>query len=207
MSGQDIVKELTQGRKSRDRYREVMSWLRLLVATALGLVLVLLFLVMKKERPAYYATTTAGTVVPMNALSQPAINQVFLLRWAKIAVRSAYNFTFNNYADHFAAIKNNFTDSGLASFKTALSKSGFLAAVINKKLIVSAIVPDTPVVLFHGEIDGIYTWRIQMPLLITFQSASGSQNQSQYIVSLTVTRVPSLRAPLSGVQIQSFVTS
>ena len=78
--------------------------------------------------------------------------------------------------------------------------------IIKDTLIVSAVATGTAVILQEGPLRDVYTWRIQVPLLITYQGASTSSTQKEIAVSLLVTRVPTDQAP-KGIGIAQVVDS
>jgi intracellular multiplication protein IcmL len=86
-----------------------------------------------------------------------------------------------------------------------LQGSNNLDAVTSKKLIVSAVATGAPVILVQGLMDNRYAWKVQMPMLITYQSASEFSQQS-VVVTLVITRVSTLTSA-RGVGIVQFVVS
>lgn len=52
---------------------------------------------------------------------------------------------------------------------------------------------------------GVYTWLVQMPLLVTYQSASEFSQQNN-IVTMRITRVSTLNSP-RGIGIDQFVVA
>ena len=98
-----------------------------------------------------------------------------------------------------------FTSDGWNQFITALSESNNLDAVKTKKLVVSAVATAAPVILQKGLLNGRYAWRIQMPILVTYQSAS-EFSQQNLNVTMLVTRVDTLNSP-RGIGIAQFISA
>jgi len=88
-------------------------------------------------------------------------------------------------------------------FEMPLQQSNNLDAVKAKKLIVSAVATRAPIILQKGLLNGAYSWRVQMPILVTYQSASEFSQQNN-VVTMLITRVPSLNSP-RGIGISQFV--
>ena len=65
------------------------------------------------------------------------------------------------------------------------------------------MVTRAPVILEERVINGRYAWRIQMPMVINYQSANESYPSST-TVTLTVTRVSTVTSP-RGVGIAQFI--
>ena len=96
-----------------------------------------------------------------------------------------------------------FTPTGWTQFLNALTESNNLEAVKSKKLVVSAVARRTPVIITKGIVKGNYSWVIEVPLLITYQSGS-DYSQTRDTVSLTVQRVSTFNSP-QGIGISQFV--
>ena len=92
-----------------------------------------------------------------------------------------------------------YTASGLRSFNAALASSGLANTVENQHLIINAVVNAPVVILNQGVISGRYHWMLQVPVLLTFESASEKVNKQLY-VEMAVSRVATLNA-LQGIQI------
>ncbi len=186
----------------RDSFRWVLSGLVLMLMLAIILAALVGYKAIFPGQTKYYATMTTGQVIPMPALSEPVVTNDYILQWAALATRAALNLDFVNYNKQLDAASVYFTSSGWDAFSKALDKSGLLASVQNKKLMMNAIIPKSPVIRYTGVIHGRFLWRISMPVLVTFGSAS-DERQRQMEVTLIVSRVPALDTP-EGVQITDF---
>jgi intracellular multiplication protein IcmL len=189
----------------RDNYRKVVGMLLFSVLIMTILVGGLIYLITNPPQPRYFATTTDGRISPLVPLDQPNISQAALLQWANTAAISAYTYNFVNYRQALQDAQAYFTPDGWSAFMGALNSSNNLTAVIAKKLVVSAVATGAPVILQQGILGGIYAWRVQMPMLITYQSASQFSRQS-IIVTMLVTRVSTLNSP-QGIGIAQFVAA
>lgn len=178
----------------RDNYRKVVGMLLLSVLIMTILVAGLIYLITNPPPPRYFATTTDGRISPLVPLDQPNISQSALLQWANTAAISAYTYNFVNYRQALQDAQAYFTPDGWSAFMEALTSSNNLTAVIAKKLVVSAVATGAPVILQQGILGGVYAWRVQMPMLVTYQSASQFSRQS-IIVTMLVTRVSTLNSP------------
>jgi len=203
-----IAKHLQKGEKKHVQYKELMSLLKMLVLLAVVLLLVLLSMVMKPQKQYFYAISDKSKAeLPLSASEQPTLTLDYVVRWAKVAVRKAYNFDFNNHQAVLNSIKPNFTPGAYASFLNAMDASNLISTIDAKQLLMTAIVPSTPVVTYKGKLHNRFTWTMVMPLLLNFESASVPSYQEKKIIRLTVTRVPALEAPYSGIEISRFYTS
>lgn len=189
----------------RDGYRKLLS--------ALLVLLVLLFLSlafniyqsMSKPEPRYFATTTDGRIMQLFPLSDPMLSPNDLLQWAYGAALDAYNYNFVNYREALQQLQNKFTADGWRYYEDALVQSRNLETVLAKKLVVSAVATGTPVILDSAVVSGRYSWRVQIPLLVSYQSPN-ELTQRSVVVTMIVSRVPTVDYP-KGVAVVSFVAT
>ena len=88
----------------------------------------------------------------------------------------------------------------------ALRDSGWAADLVEKKLSVTAVLKGTPIVIRHGVLNGAYSWVINFPLLVSYESASETRKETRAF-TLTVKRVDAdYGAGQAGIAIDSFVT-
>lgn len=186
----------------RDNYRRVLALLLLLSAIGLVCVGLLAFVDYQRPLPKYYATLSNGRVVPMQSLTEPMVTSAYIMEWASLAVRAAYNLDFVNYQAQLQKASAYFTPSGWSAFTNALTASGVISSLQSNKLIMTSVVTSAPIVLDRSIISGHYSWHMQVPLLVTYSSASENRKQS-LVVTLTIMRVSTLDTE-QGIQINSF---
>jgi len=189
----------------RDNYKRVVSSVLFLLIINVSLVGVVFYQIANRPEPQYFATSVDGRVIPLYPLSEPMMAPTELLQWASRVAVAAYSYNFVNYRDALQSVQNNFTPDGWKYFEDALKGARNLESVIAKKLVVSAVATAAPVILDQGVINGRYAWKVQMPLLVTYQSAS-EQTQQPVVVTIVVSRVPTVNMP-RGIAIASFVSS
>jgi len=175
----------------RDQFRRIVSVLLFFLIMGIGLFGAYIFLIYNTPATRYYASTTTGEVIPIESLSEPVVTQDYIVQWSKLVVRSAYTFDFAHSDQQLQAVEPNFTPDGWASFLKAVQDSGFLDVVKQKRLMVSSVINGPPVILDQYIMNGVYTWVVQMPVLILFNSASDHMNR-QFYINLTIKRVPDL---------------
>lgn len=185
--------------QERDQYRGLARWNLILVLVAIALAVVLVFRLTQAKHPGYYATTREGAIKAMVPLDMPLITEEYIRQWASVAVRKSFSFNFSEFDKDLEQVVSLYTPSGMRSFKAALSNSGLANTVENKHLIINAVVNGAVVILNQGVISGRYHWMLQVPVLLTFESASEKMNKQLY-VELAVSRVATLNA-LQGIQI------
>jgi intracellular multiplication protein IcmL len=195
---------LTTGKNNfyRDGYRRLMRIILIASLVAVTLLLVLSYLIFTQPKAKYYASTTTGRVIPIESLSSPVVTSTFIRQWASLAVRSSFNLDFVHYQTQLSKSSFYFVPSGWSAFKTALQASGVLKTLVQKKLFASAFVNGTPRIIDRYISHGQFTWKVQLPLLVTYTSASAKTTRQLY-VALTIKRVPELTFP-KGIAITGF---
>ena len=189
----------------RDNYRKVVAALLVSFFIILILAGALFYIVTNPPAPRYFATTNDGRILPLIPFDRPNLSNSAVLEWANTAAAATYSYNFINYRQALQQAADYFTAEGKQMFFNAIKSSNNLTAVIAKKLIVSAVATGVPVVLEQGVMLGRYTWKVQIPMLITFQSASQFSQQS-VTVTMVIVRVSTLESP-RGIGIAQFIVS
>ncbi|MCE0724786.1 MULTISPECIES: type IVB secretion system apparatus protein IcmL/DotI [Legionella] len=187
----------------KDSQRKVI--LALLIALIVNIILaaLLVYMITHPPAPKYFATSINGRITPLFPLNEPNQSDSAVLQWANQAAIAAFTYNFVNYRDELQASSGFFTPEGWDQFLNALQQSNNLDAVKAKKLIVSAVATRAPIILQKGVLNGSFSWRVQMPILVTYQSASEFSQQNN-VVTMLITRVSTLNSP-RGIGISQFV--
>ena len=149
----------------RDNYRKVMSSLLVCLLTIALLLGVIFYMITHQPEPRYFATSSAGRIVPLTPLRRSNQNDPTILQWANQAVVTAYSIDFDRYRQQLQYASQYFTRGGWNAFIAALKASNNLDAIKTKKLIMHAVATGAPVVINRGLINDRYSWQIQMPVL------------------------------------------
>lgn len=187
----------------RDGQRKIVLALIVSMLTNLIMISLLVYIITHPPAPRYFATSINGRITPLFALEEPNQSDSAVLQWANQAAIAAFTYNFVNYREELQASSGFFTAEGWTQFLTALQESNNLDAVKAKKLVVSAVATRAPIILQKGVLNGRYSWRVQMPILVTYQSASEFSQQNN-VVTMLITRVSTLNSP-RGIGISQFV--
>lgn len=187
----------------KDSQRKVVFALMIAILVNLVLALMLMYIITHPPAPKYFATSINGRITPLFPLDQPNQSDSAVLQWANQAAIASFTYNFVNFRDELQASSGFFTPEGWDQFLNALKQSNNLDAVKAKKLIVSAVATRAPIILQKGILNGNFSWRVQMPILVTYQSASEFTQQNN-VVTMLITRVSTLNSP-RGIGISQFV--
>ncbi len=188
-----------------DNYRRLIVVVLLLITIVLGLVGLMFWQLAHQPKAQYFATSTDGRIMQLYPLSDSMLSPSELLQWAHQVAIDAYSYNFVNYRDALQNLQNNFTAEGWRYFEQSLKNSRNLEMVLAKKLIVSGTATGTPVILEQAVVDGSYSWKVQIPILVSYQNAS-ENTQKPMVVMMIISRVPTVDMP-KGVAVRSFVAS
>jgi intracellular multiplication protein IcmL len=119
----------------------------------------------------------ASTLTSKLPVEQANMTDDQLKSWALQAAVAANSFNFSNVDEQLASNAKYFTTTGQQNFITALQKSGNINIIKNEKLVVSSVSTGPTVITNKGIISGRYSWNVQIPLLITYQSANSKFSQ------------------------------
>lgn len=187
----------------RDSYRLVVIILFFSVLANIALAGAVVYLESHKPSPKYFATTHDGRLIKMVPLNMPYMQSNALINWVTNAVTSVYTYDFLNYRKTFQDNQKYFTSGGWQAFLDQMQKSRNLKTVQDKKLVVSASPAGAAVVTNSGVLNGVYSWRVQIPIVVTYTSLS-QQFSERLLVTLTVQRLSTLDSTY-GVGIAQFV--
>ena len=165
-------------------------------------ILIVFYQVSHRPIPSFKAVSVDGQSMVLTPFILPNLSSSTLLRFASQATVSAYTFDFLNYAAELESAKRYFTDAGWNDFSHAIS--GTLKTVIKNQLFITAVVSGAPVIVNEGPLPGKgYVWRLQIPFLVTYQSAN-SVSTASYVVILSIIRVPTTINP-QGIGVDQFI--
>lgn len=187
----------------RDNYRILMVVCLLLALACWALLGWLYYARTHKPASRYFVTTTEGALKELFPLTQPILTNRALLEWVVEAGTTAYNYDFQNYQTAIGDLKRYFTPAGYENFLAALRANQTLESVASKKLVVFAVPTDTPVIIKEGVTsNNVYAWQVQLPLLVTYQSASDTSKQN-LVLTMLIAEMPTTESP-KGLGIAAF---
>jgi len=177
----------------RDHYDKVMITLIMVMIAAILASSVVLYQMFHKPLPRFAAVAQNGSHLNLNAYYEPNLLPTTIIAWASKAAVAAYTFDFVNYAKQTNAAKPYFTPGGWIAYQSAISQ--IITRITQNQLFVNGVVSGTPVIANQGDLPGSgYSWRVQIPFLVTYQSAEATKTQN-FMVVLLIVRVPTTVNP------------
>lgn len=192
--------------KLNNFYRAQYAWL-LRILNLLLIVIAIIFGVIiyqayNKPWPSYYQSGADGSISRIYAITSPVIGARALRDWSTQVAVSAYTYNFNDYLARFKETSEYFTAEGWSAFAYSVNQSAIIDKLITQKMIVSAVASDATVIVDQRVINGTWTWKVQVPLLVSYRGGVIA-SQSELVITMLVTRVPSSVVP-KGIAVAQF---
>ena len=170
----------------RDNFRR-MVWVLLVCLVIIIVMLVgLLTMAHRQPRSYYFASTTDGRIIPLAPLQVPVLSDEAVRSWVARNVPQIYTLDFVHYREQYQRLRQYFTPFGWGQFTTAFSDQ--LNKVVSQRLITSASPSNVAVITGKAVIDGVFSWRVQLPLVISIQKGD-TQSVERVVLRLVVQRV------------------
>ena len=188
----------------RAQFRRAMKLalaLTVALCASLGVATILL---LNQPKPQYFAATPDLRLAPMVPLDQPLLTQEGLLTWAANAITGAMSLNFLEWREKLETIRPHFDDAAYKSFLASLQSSGVLDMIRDKRLSASAVATRAPVIIASGLVGGRATWKIEFPLIVSYESSQGVESTQKLLATVLVCRASTAKTP-RGVVIQQVV--
>jgi intracellular multiplication protein IcmL len=196
--------ELSRNALSRERYELVLKMIFGMIAIIAIMMVSIVYLATRPVETRYFSTDPQGRIREITALNKPMPSTEQVLNWATMAVTNAYTMSFANYQQQLDDIRHNFTKDGWLGFEEALKRSGFIDSLLGNQFVTSAVAQGAPVVAAQGLVGDVYAWRIQIPIVVTYQSAN-IRDPKSFMVEITIVRRPESENPI-GLGIAQFMS-
>jgi intracellular multiplication protein IcmL len=205
MSVQDAINTvLNRNNFYRDGYRLLLRICLIEAFVILILVGSLVAMVLSiRTDHVFFATTADGRIIEIVPLNQPYIGRGPLIAWAAGTTRRVMEFGYHDYRQRLQDVATNFTPNGWQSFTKALQEARILEAVEKRQLVVTTTIDAAPEIIKEGEVNGIYTWIIRMPIIVNFEGAEAPTPISSTLY-LQINRISTLQNPM-GVGIEQWI--
>lgn len=185
----------------------LIKWLSLLIILLIAVAFIVHYI---KPKPSFFISSpNKNTTTMISSLEQPNVTTNGLLSWATFAITSIYTLDFVTYQTTMEDIKEFFTIAGYQNYLAQLTKTNKLIDIAAQKLVVSAVLNGTPVVVSEEILGGLYTWKVLIPLLITYQGASEKSTKEEKLIQALIIKDPNSPKGIGIAQIieQAFTIS
>ena len=188
----------------RSQYQRAMKLAVGLVLLLIVCIAVVALLIVKQPTPRYFAATPDLRLAPLIPLDKPVLSQQGLLNWVTETISNAVSLDFLEWREKLSNTRENFEEAAYKSFLASLQSSGVLDMIKEKRLSVSAVVTRAPVITASGLVGGKATWKIEFPLILSYESSQGVESTQRLMATVLVARASTVLTP-RGVVIQQVV--
>lgn len=178
MSKQSLELVVERNHFYRDNFRRIVFVLLASIVLNIALGVGLIFMSNNRPQPIYFAATNNGDLVRLQPLTNPVMNAAQLKSWIARVAPQIYALDFLNYRQQLSSVEKYFTPFGWGNFLGAFNAE--LQKIIQNKYVTSAVVTGSPVVIAQGIIQNVYSWKVQLPLLVTY--TKGDQQSTEKFV-------------------------
>jgi intracellular multiplication protein IcmL len=173
----------------RDNYHRAVFALYIVFFINVLLLGTIVYRYVTPPKPEYFATNSSYQLIRYHPLSDPVVDNNYVLQWVTNAVRKSFSLDFIHWRDQLQAASNNFTDAGWNFFLQAYKQSGDLQTLVKLNMVANATVTGAPVIQYQNVLDGRYVWKVELPVMITYTNTEKTIRQPLK-VTVIVVRVP-----------------
>lgn len=180
---QDVLKQIIE--KShfyKNNFRLLIRVLLISVCLNAAL-LVYLFYQNTHQYYQYLAINNNGQIKQFSMKKRPPVTEDMVVNWVSLNIHKLYSIDFLNYKQQIMGYRNLFTDYGWQSFNKAFAS--MIKQVADDKIVARAALNGIPLVTAVGNIGGIPSWQVQVPIIINYSKYNQESNEKA-ILKLTI---------------------
>lgn len=148
----------------------------------------------RKMETRYFALAENGTIMPIIPISEPHYNNGQVTNFAVEAITKALTMNFATWKQDMMEASDYFEQPhGFENFVEAMTSSGMLDLIRNRRVI-STVVANGATIVNSGQDNGVYTWIVQVPITITYQTTSEITTENR-VAEVRVKRLSTWQTP------------
>lgn len=148
----------------------------------------------RKVETRYFALAENGTIMPIIPISEPHYNNGQVTNFAVEAITKALTMNFATWKQDMMEASDYFEQPlGFENFVEAMTSSGMLDLIRNRRVI-STVVANGATIVNSGQDRGVYTWIVQVPITITYQTTSEITTENR-VAEVRVKRLSTWQTP------------
>ena len=165
-----VVRVLERNAFYRDGYKKIVTIFLTLLALDGALFGLNVYIAFTPPAPEYFPSTSDGRIIEGHSLSDPIVTNDYVLQLSVDAMRHAMDLDYLHWRDQLESASQNFTPDGWTSFKTALQKTNNLKSLVAFNAVSNVTVTGSPQVVETAVVGGHYAWKIEVPIVWTYQA-------------------------------------
>lgn len=154
----------------------------------------------------YFAITPDLRVIRLAPLTKPLVSDSAVITWTSKTVVSTFSLDFLHWRSTLSRVRGLYTEKGFSHLVAAMKQSGTISQIVRKRMSVSVSPSSAGVIANQGILDGVYAWKVQVPITLSYETSEGVVYTQNLIANVMVVRADPRKHP-SGVAIIQLVLS
>lgn len=188
----------------RDRFRQVVIICMVAVAILTASLGVNLIQAVSRPKPVYFSVSDDFRIKSMKPLNEPVISESGLSNWVARTVTKTFSLDFVHWREQLMEVKPEYTEDCFKQLIKSLQDAGNLEMIKKRRLVLSAVVKNAPVVTAKGTVGGRMVWKMEFPISFAYESSERKVASQDLICTVMVRRVSVLKHP-RGVRLAQIV--
>lgn len=159
---------------------------------------------LSRPDPLYYAATNDMRVVPLKPMSEPVFSDAGLLNWTSSVVTQTLTLDFLNFRKQLTDLQQYYTKEAFVELLKSLDGSGNLDRIRQRRLTTQAVLDRAPVIVASGMMQGALSWKIEVPVVVSYESTRGVETTQRMVAEVLVQRADTRKVP-QGVQVRQLI--
>jgi len=155
--------------------------------------------------PKYFAQTPDLRITELVPLSEPYMTQEGLNTWVIGVVNKTLSLSFTSWKQKLSESQPDFFPKAFSDYVTSMKTNGIIDLVEGKFLVMNPSALAAPIMTNKGlNEEGVMSWRMEFPVMISFESSQGVFTTQYLDVAAVVERVSVLENS-RGVMIKQLI--
>lgn len=154
----------------------------------------------------YFALTPDLRVVRLAPMNHPLLSDAGVVSWTTRTVVETFSLDFLHWRATLSGVRGRYTSRGFSQLTAAMKKSGNIEQIVNKRMSVNVSPSSAGVVANQGMLNGVYAWKVQVPLAMSYETSQGVVYSQKLIANVMVVRADPRKHP-AGIAIVQLVLS
>lgn len=193
-----------RGSWDRKQYKRALTVAGASATVSFALLLVVVLLILMRPEPKYFSVTNDFRVIELSPLNQPYISNAGLLNWSSEVITRTFSLDFLHFRRQLGDVRKHYAPDAFKQLIAALKSSGIIDMIKGQRLSVSVVIEKAPVITATGVLQGVMSWKIEIPIVASYESSKGVETTQHLNASMLVQR-GDLREHPEGVLVKQVV--
>jgi len=195
---------IMRGAWDRKQYKRALTVAFVASVTSMVLLILVIMLIMFRPEPRYFSVTGDFRVMELPPLSEPYISDAGLLNWSSNVITRTFSLDFLHYRRQLGDVRKFFAPDAFKELVGSLKSSGIIDMVTQKRLSVSVVLEKAPVIVAKGMVQGVATWKVEIPVVASYESSRGVETTQHLLATMLVQRADVREYP-EGIYVKQMV--